>query len=195
MLQVLSVDAVQGSEAEATVLSLVKTKPDLSSFFLDKRRACVALSRAKFAGIIIGNTALFQGSRDKAGLWHKVAAMYKWATFVLKKGSYMVMVIPGITHSNKRKYLNFCSILQQRLQTLKGQVKNFKLDAMRLFCYLWTAHGGALFVVVQLFESAWNQMYNDVLLKVMHNTFPLVLPVVYCLPCLGRAPKLRPLRA
>jgi len=81
-LQTLSVDAVQGSEADATVLSLVKTRPDLSAFFVDPRRACVALSRAKHVSIVVGTASVFAGSGGGGGGvkspdWKLLTAMYK----------------------------------------------------------------------------------------------------------------------
>eukprot|EP00983_Pelagomonas_calceolata_P034957 1094280-Pelagomonas_calceolata.AAC.3 len=74
---------VQGSEADATVLSLVKTQPDLTDFFGDVRRACVALSRAKYISVIVGSKAVFQSSGSSSNnnegvkLWQKIMQMYK----------------------------------------------------------------------------------------------------------------------
>ncbi|KAJ2997509.1 hypothetical protein HDV02_005470 [Globomyces sp. JEL0801] len=50
---VLSVDACQGSEADYVIVSTVRTK-EVGGFMEDKRRLCVALSRAKY-GTLLNN--------------------------------------------------------------------------------------------------------------------------------------------
>jgi superfamily I DNA and/or RNA helicase len=53
-LDVLSIDACQGSEADYIIISTVRTN-GFSKFVEDKQRLCVALSRAKQACFIIGD--------------------------------------------------------------------------------------------------------------------------------------------
>jgi superfamily I DNA and/or RNA helicase len=76
--QVLSVDKVQGAEADATVITLVKTRPELSPFFQDERRVCVALSRAKHISVIVGKSSFFQSFGCK-NVWKKVVTRYGFA--------------------------------------------------------------------------------------------------------------------
>jgi superfamily I DNA/RNA helicase len=53
-LQVLSIDACQGSEADYVIMSTVRTE-SVGKFMEDKRRLCVGLSRAKEACFIVGH--------------------------------------------------------------------------------------------------------------------------------------------
>ena len=57
-VHVLSVDSVQGSEADVAIISTVRSKtdkPSVGSFMMDRRRVNVALSRAKQLSVIVGN--------------------------------------------------------------------------------------------------------------------------------------------
>jgi hypothetical protein len=49
---VCTVDGAQGQEADVVIISLVKAKP---SRFLDKRRLCVMLSRARRTLVLVGD--------------------------------------------------------------------------------------------------------------------------------------------
>jgi len=53
-IEVGTVDAFQGREKDAVIVSFVETDPKKSSFFYDRRRLNVALSRAKELLVIVG---------------------------------------------------------------------------------------------------------------------------------------------
>ncbi len=62
--QLGTVDAFQGREKDAIILSFVATDPDLNYFFFDRRRLNVALSRAKELLVLIGGLDVL-GRRPK----------------------------------------------------------------------------------------------------------------------------------
>lgn len=63
-IQLGTVDAFQGREKDAIILSFVATDPDLNYFFFDRRRLNVALSRAKELLVLIGGLDIL-GRRPK----------------------------------------------------------------------------------------------------------------------------------
>ena len=77
-VHVLSVDSVQGSEADVAIISTVRSKtdkPSVGSFMMDRRRVNVALSRAKQLSVIVGNR---ETMINKGGsLWGSIAKDYE----------------------------------------------------------------------------------------------------------------------
>eukprot|EP00741_Cyanophora_paradoxa_P022562 tig00000248_g21787.t1 len=68
-VEVITVDAAQGSEADIVILSLVRCNSDNSVGFANEpRRLCVAISRAKEALHVVGSRKTFQSS----GPWRAV---------------------------------------------------------------------------------------------------------------------------
>jgi superfamily I DNA and/or RNA helicase len=63
-IQLGTVDAFQGREKDAIILSFVATDPGLNYFFFDRRRLNVALSRAKELLVLIGGLDIL-GRRSK----------------------------------------------------------------------------------------------------------------------------------
>ncbi|BFF91150.1 NFX1-type zinc finger-containing protein 1 [Drosophila madeirensis] len=75
-VQVSSVDRFQGLEANIVLLSLVRSNPSGNIGFLAKpNRACVALSRARWALYIIGNMETLQQGNSE--LWSAIAERLK----------------------------------------------------------------------------------------------------------------------
>ncbi|KAL4439787.1 hypothetical protein ABPG75_002788 [Micractinium tetrahymenae] len=72
--QVLSVDACQGDEADAVIVSTVRTREHLSSFFRDRQRVNVALSRARHLCVVCGHRSVL--ALPKAQPWGRVLASY-----------------------------------------------------------------------------------------------------------------------
>ncbi|EFN53165.1 expressed protein [Chlorella variabilis] len=78
--QVLSIDACQGDEADAVVVSTVRNafcgseNQHLSSFFRDRRRVNVAMSRARHLCVVVGS--LYTLRLPKARPWSAVLADY-----------------------------------------------------------------------------------------------------------------------
>ena len=72
-ISVLSVDKCQGSEADYVILSTVRSD-GVNSFLLDKRRVCVALSRAKEGIWIVGNHFNFQNRGGS--LWKDICSHF-----------------------------------------------------------------------------------------------------------------------
>lgn len=74
---VVTVDSVQGSEADVVILSTVRSqssKGDLGSFMRDERRLCVAFSRAWELSVVVGNG---REMMDKGGrLWKSLVQAY-----------------------------------------------------------------------------------------------------------------------
>lgn len=72
--QVLSVDACQGDEADAVIVSTVKTTPIISKFWRDRQRINVAMSRARHLAIVVGHRPTLQ--LPKARPWPSVLVDY-----------------------------------------------------------------------------------------------------------------------
>ena len=71
--QVLTVDACQGSEADVVILSMVRSE-GVNGFLEDRRRMCVALSRAKRECIIVGSADNFE--RHGSAMWQAIVAHF-----------------------------------------------------------------------------------------------------------------------
>ena len=69
LISVLSVDKCQGSEADYVILSTVRSS-GVTTFLQDKRRVCVALSRAKQGMWIVGNHQNFM--QRGGSMWKKI---------------------------------------------------------------------------------------------------------------------------
>lgn len=55
---VVTVDSVQGSEADVIILSTVRSRSprdDVGAYMRDERRLCVAFSRARQLSVVVGN--------------------------------------------------------------------------------------------------------------------------------------------
>jgi superfamily I DNA and/or RNA helicase len=74
VLEVLSIDACQGSEADYVLISTVRTK-GFSRFVEDKQRLCVALSRAKEACFIVGDKKNM--TRNPKSIWARIASYFQ----------------------------------------------------------------------------------------------------------------------
>ena len=70
----LTFDACQGSEADVVILSMVRTA-GVTDFLEDRRRMCVALSRAKRECVIVGNAANFV--RYGSSMWRTIVAHFQ----------------------------------------------------------------------------------------------------------------------
>ncbi|MES1919775.1 Regulator of nonsense transcripts 1-like protein [Bonamia ostreae] len=73
-IEVASVDAFQGREKNYILLSCVRSNENLGVGFLsDPRRLNVALTRAKYGMVIVGNPKVLSSN----GLWHSLLSHYK----------------------------------------------------------------------------------------------------------------------
>ncbi len=77
MRQVLTVDACQGSEADVVILSMVRSA-GVNAFLEDRRRMCVALSRAKRECIVVGSASNFK--RNGSAMWRTIVAHFQQQT-------------------------------------------------------------------------------------------------------------------
>jgi len=67
-LKIASIDGFQGNEKDYIIISMTRTNTEsLSGFFHDPRRVSVALTRAKYGLIIIGNLNSFRGMGNAWG--------------------------------------------------------------------------------------------------------------------------------
>jgi len=73
-LEVSSIDACQGSEADYVILSPVRTD-HIGEFMEDPRRLCVALSRAKYGCFIVGNKTKIDS--HARGFWKQISKHYQ----------------------------------------------------------------------------------------------------------------------
>ncbi len=72
-LQVLTIDACQGSEADCVILSLVRNS-GVNAFLEDRRRICVALSRSKRECVIVGDAENFR--RNGSEMWRRIVSHF-----------------------------------------------------------------------------------------------------------------------
>ena len=80
-VEVASVDAFQGREKDYIVLSCVRSNENLGIGFLsDPRRLNVALTRAKYGCVVLGNPKLL----SRNGLWHELIAHFKEANCMVE---------------------------------------------------------------------------------------------------------------
>ncbi|CAD8174832.1 unnamed protein product [Paramecium octaurelia] len=74
-VEVDTVDSFQGKENEIVILSLVRSKEQIG-FLYDKRRANVALSRAKYCQYVFGSESTFIQQGNKS-FWRQIIQLYQ----------------------------------------------------------------------------------------------------------------------
>jgi len=80
-VEVASVDAFQGREKDFVILSCVRSNENFGIGFLsDPRRLNVALTRAKYGCVVLGNPKLL----SRNGLWHELIAHFKLANCIVE---------------------------------------------------------------------------------------------------------------
>jgi regulator of nonsense transcripts 1 len=101
-LEIASVDSFQGREKHYTILSCVRSNEDYGIGFLsDPRRLNVALTRAKYGLIILGNPK----SLSRSPLWNALLNHFR-ARNVLVEGPLTALKQCHIKFEKPRKYLN-----------------------------------------------------------------------------------------
>ena len=75
-LMIYTVDKFQGKEADVVFLSMIKCGAVPLGFMDSPNRLNVALTRAKYQMVIVGNKEYFNGNACKSRLLRKVAEEY-----------------------------------------------------------------------------------------------------------------------